>query len=203
MTCPPSRQAYRSRGCTPCAREVSVVNVDGSDSSNSFTDTIRAQNNHLCVVFIHRWSRALLAAVNDSRTKSPPRIDVPLSDQPSPRRLNNEGLPSIWRHPIPRVLQRPPNGRRRNALVAVRPSSGTSSRFQLDPLRQRAPHTAGCVPAHLRQVEQPEPEQIEHGLDLPEAWRPIRGVAAQPLPSSAARCAGPCRSTASWSASVP
>src|SRR5690606_18917083 len=56
MICPPSRQAYRSRGCTPCARAASVVNVDGSESSNSFMDTILAQNAQLCVVFIHHWS---------------------------------------------------------------------------------------------------------------------------------------------------
>lgn len=150
------------------------------------------------------WSRVLLVLANSFRTETSSRADVLLSDQLSSQRLNDEGLPSIGRHPIPHVLQRVSNGRRRDALIAgeilighVRPV------LQLHPLRQRASHAAGCVPAHLRQVEQPEPEQIEHGLDLPEAWRPIRGVAAQPLPSSAARCAGPCRSTASWSASVP
>src|SRR5690606_27756503 len=69
MICPPSRQAYRSRGCTPCAREVSVVNVDGSDSSNSFMDTILAQLTQVCAVLIHPWSHVLLALVNSFRMK--------------------------------------------------------------------------------------------------------------------------------------
>ena len=57
MICPPSRQAYRSRGFTPRAREVSVVNVAGSDSSNSFMDTIHAQVTQLCMDFIHEGAR--------------------------------------------------------------------------------------------------------------------------------------------------
>ena len=62
MTCPPSRQAYRSRGCTPCAREVSVVNVDGSDSSSSFMDTMLAQAAQLCAFFIHLGPHAVSRA---------------------------------------------------------------------------------------------------------------------------------------------
>ena len=41
--CPASRHAYRSRGRTPCALAVSVVNVDGNELRISFMDTIHAQ----------------------------------------------------------------------------------------------------------------------------------------------------------------
>lgn len=92
-----------------------------------------------------------------------------LADQVSPERLINQGLPSIWRHPILHVLQRPPNGRRRDALVAseilvghVRPV------LQLHPLWQRAPHAAARAHTHLRRIELPEPQQIQHGFAVQE-----------------------------------
>lgn len=50
--CPASRHAYRSRGCTPCANAVSVVNVDGTLSPIAFMDKIHAHNRRLCAYFI-------------------------------------------------------------------------------------------------------------------------------------------------------
>ena len=136
----PSSQTYRSRGCTPCAREVFLVNVDGSDSSSSFMDRIHAQNTQLCVVLIHLGSRVLLVLVNGFRMKPPSSVDVLRSDQLASQRLNDEGLPPIGRHPIPHVLQCPPNGGRRNAVVASEILVGhVRTVLQLHPLRRRVP----------------------------------------------------------------
>ncbi len=75
--------------------------------------------------------------------ETPSSVDVLHSDQLASQRLNDEGLPPIGRHPIPHVLQCPPNGGRRNAVVASEILVGhVRTVLQLHPLRRRVPTRA-------------------------------------------------------------
>lgn len=103
--------------------------------------------------------------------KLPTPVDVLRSDQLPSQRLNDEGLPSIEQHPIPHFFQHPPNGRSPDTLVAgeIR-IEHVRTVLQFHPLWRHASHAATRVHTHLRRIELPQPEQVEHRftvLELP------------------------------------